>query len=389
MLELENFICCNKENWKSLLTKEPYNLIINEDDDYMLFKYNQIESDFNQPLVKECRGLILDKHTLKPVALSFEKFWNIQEPLHAEIDWKSSKVQEKVDGSKILVWYDRRNKKWRISTSGTLNAFEANVNGFGDTFGKLFCEALHNINLSLEMFYSHLKDAYCYTFELVSPKSRIVVPYNKTKIYFIGLRCVTDFKELDPNIDSEIINLGIPRPKEYKLDSADACLKATSKMGFDEEGFVVVDKNWNRIKIKSPAYVAAHYIKNNGVTTYSRILEMIELKQDEEFLKIYPEYTERFDKVRNNKEAFFSNLKDSIQDLNTFIKALGSIADRSILANYIMQNYKDTSAFMFKFLDTNLIEFFIETEWSKLSKNKKLKYLGFKEESDSDKFKEE
>ena len=52
-------------------------------------------------------------------------------------------------------------------------------------------------------------------------------------------------------------------------------------------------------------------------------------------------------------------------------------------------NNNDIGGFLFKFLDTDLIQLFIDTQWDKLTKNKKLKYLGFEEEKDADEFKEE
>ena len=67
-LEVIKFIN-NNSNWRELLTQKPYCLSISEDDNYMLLKYNQVDSDFNQEICKECRGLIIDKFTIKPVAL--------------------------------------------------------------------------------------------------------------------------------------------------------------------------------------------------------------------------------------------------------------------------------------------------------------------------------
>lgn len=134
MLEVEKFIQEHKEeNWLELLTQKPYCLKYNEDEDYLLLKYDMIESDFTQQIVKECRGLVIDKQTLTPKALSFFKFFNIQEPLHDEIDWRSARTQEKVDGAKILLWFNEYKNKWQISTSGMLDAFKANLNDIGET----------------------------------------------------------------------------------------------------------------------------------------------------------------------------------------------------------------------------------------------------------------
>lgn len=386
MLAIEKFIEEN-ENWKELIQQAPYFLKIDEDEDYALIKYDMINSDFTQEIVNECRGIIIDKHTNKAHSLSFKKFFNIQEELHADIDWRTAKVQEKVDGSKILVFWNEYKNKWQVSTSGTLDAYKAQVNDSGITFGQLFEEAVKNsVLLTINNLFNKLDKGHCYTFELVSPESRIVVPYRKTEIYLIGVRDIYTFEEERPTDDylSEFIKI----PKEYSLHTLEDCLKATEKMGFDEEGFVVVDDNWNRVKIKSPEYVLAHHARANGATSISRVLEMIENGYDKDFLKIYPEYTEKFDKVREAKEKFNQHLKDRLLNLKDELVGKYHL-ERKAIANYIQMNDKDISAFLFKLLDTDLIQLYIDTEWDKLPKNRKLKYLGFKEEKDADEFKEE
>lgn len=387
MLKVEEFINQHKyEDWASLLKQAPYFLKANEDADYILLKYDMVESDFTQDIVKECRGIIIDKHPLKAVALSFFKFFNIQEPLHDEIDWKSARVTEKIDGSKILCWFNKYKNKWQISTSGTLDAYTANVNDSGLTFGQLFEQAVKNSSLlELNTLFDKLDHNYCYTFELVSPESRIVVPYKKTELYFLSFRNKYTFEEFNPK--ENFLSNFIKTPKEYPLHSLEDCLKATEKMGFDEEGFVVVDDNWDRVKIKSLAYVQAHYTRMNEGTSYSRILDMIEFGSDGNFLKIYPEYQDKFDSVKNAKQEFEDKLSQAINA--TLINKDALNLNRKEIAEYINTEFKNLSAFLFKFIDTDLIKLFIETEWDKLPKNRKLKYLGFKEEKDAGEFKEE
>ena len=85
------------DNWKELLQEAPYFLDIKEEDGFTLLKYNQINSDFSQDIVKECRGIILDSNH-KIVCWPFSKFFNYGESNADEIDWSSARVQEKIDG---------------------------------------------------------------------------------------------------------------------------------------------------------------------------------------------------------------------------------------------------------------------------------------------------
>jgi hypothetical protein len=73
---------------------------------------------------------------------------------------------------------------------------------------------------------------------------------------------------------------GFKSPKSFSLRSVDECIKAAMELNRDsnddvkDEGFVVVDGNHNRIKIKSPAYIALHRAVTNKVFTAKRMAEM-------------------------------------------------------------------------------------------------------------------
>jgi RNA ligase len=109
----------------------------------ILFKYNQIDSPFGEQIVRECRGLILDSNdNWSIVSRPFDKFFNHGEGHAAEIDWKSAKVLEKVDGSLATIYpYDGQ---WHISTSGS-PAAAGNVKDYPFTFEELFWKTFDQI----------------------------------------------------------------------------------------------------------------------------------------------------------------------------------------------------------------------------------------------------
>lgn len=381
MLKTIDFIK-NNENWRELLKEKPYCLSINEDDNYALLKYSQIDSDFNEQICKECRGLIIDLHTLEPVALSFYKFFNVHEKFADMIYWKDCKVLEKVDGSKMLVWFNKYEDKWQISTSKVLNAYNVTVSDFGKTFGQLFDRALLNYNFpNSTTLYDNLDKQFCYTFELVSPESRVVVPYKKDDLYLIGVRNIITFEELNPTTIE--LSKYFKIPKQYNLPNLKSCLEATKYMGFDEEGFVVVDKHWHRIKIKSPAYISAHYLKNNGVNSRSRVLSIIEAGERDEFLSLFPEYTQIFNEVGNAFTEIKLKILNAIDNIDYLNREWSDNKDkRKLLAEYINENYPDISGILFSYLNVDLVGLFIHTKWKELSKDKKMKLLGFKMENE-------
>ena len=88
-------------DWEELLSRDPYNLKISRDDGYIMFKYDQIASDFSYEEVREARGIIFYEQTWDCVCHPFNKFGNYGESYCPNIDWNTASVQEKVDGSLI------------------------------------------------------------------------------------------------------------------------------------------------------------------------------------------------------------------------------------------------------------------------------------------------
>lgn len=97
---LVDFIRDNPSDWRAKLEAKPYCVTIKDNGIYTIFNYSQIDSDFYNPLVKACRGIILKNANTDPVVVCFPftKFGNYGEGYADKIDWSSAKVQEKVDG---------------------------------------------------------------------------------------------------------------------------------------------------------------------------------------------------------------------------------------------------------------------------------------------------
>ena len=312
-LKIIDFIKSFPETWKERLQNAPYSLTIKESGEYVLFTYSQIGSDFSIPLVQECRGLILNRHGWRPVCVPFFKFFNVQEQNAVDIDWGNARVLEKLDGSIIKLWFDNG---WRVSTNGTIDARDASLSAPVSTMGyykrienyhDLFMYALVDINV--EKMLSRLDTTMTYMFELVSPYNRVVVPYTETKLFHIGTRSNEDLLEWEYYIPE------IDKPEVYDISSLEECLDSAEKLPFSEEGYVVVDHNYNRVKIKSAEYVIAHHLRNNGAVTRRRIVDMILANGQDDFLSIYPEYQESFDEVETAIWGYIAKLMKESTDV--------------------------------------------------------------------------
>lgn len=308
MLKLVEFIKQN-ENWEELLSRKPYSLSIKQDENYIKFNYNQIESNFSNPIVQEARGIILRKDNLKPVAIPFFKFFNYGEGNAAKIDWNTARALEKIDGSIITVWYDVY--KWHISTNGTLNAFEAPLqfaSGYLRTFGDLFMDALHKsapkevINDICNNTTLILKPQNTYIFELTSLLNKVVVTYPENKIFHIGTRNNETLKEFE-------VDIGVTKPKLYKFSTFEEMLEVVRNFPKDQEGIVLVDAEYNRNKIKGIQYLLFHRMKGEGNFTKKRAIELALLNEQDEFLSAFSEFKPLFDEVNSDFMRFKNDFK--------------------------------------------------------------------------------
>ena len=103
-LELRDFILSH-DNWEQLLSEPPYSLKIHRSNGLILFKYNQLSSDFNLEIVREARGIIFKEDTWECVCHAFNKFGNYLESYVPDIDWNHCRASEKIDGSLIKLFY--------------------------------------------------------------------------------------------------------------------------------------------------------------------------------------------------------------------------------------------------------------------------------------------
>ena len=299
------YFCSVHDDWFERLTQEPYSLKIKEDGPYVMFSYDQIRSNFNIALVREARGIIFRKGEWEvPVCHAFDKFGNYGESYAPDIDWDTAFVTEKVDGSLIKVWWDN---SWHISTNGTIDAFKAEINNVKmPTFGDYFIEALGNYYNSFGEFVSGLETHRTYMFELVGPYNRVVVPYDEPDLYFLGARTNASGEEYCCSpIIAGALGLGkFKRPAVYSLTSLDDCIKAAELKTWDDEGFVVCDAQFNRVKIKSPAYVLAHFMRNNNVITRKHIIRVIIENEVAEFLCYAADYKDELIKTQKLMKAY-------------------------------------------------------------------------------------
>jgi hypothetical protein len=262
------------------------------------FRYDQFESyPFrHMEIVKECRGIILEEgaYNWNVVCLPFTRFFNLGEDCAAELDPKTLRVQEKVDGS-LLTCFNYEGE-WLVCTTNSPNA-AGSVMDLPITFADLFWRTFDNMGFHM----SQLKDHLVYMFELTTPLNMVVVSHTENKLTLLaqrGVHTLVEVTHLDPNLNPV---------KEYPLNSIQNVVDACEKLNpLEQEGYVIIDGNNNRVKVKSPKYVALHHL----VSEFSvrNCLRLIKLGEASELFAYYPHYKEKYETVNKKLDDFIRSL---------------------------------------------------------------------------------
>jgi len=323
--------------------------------------YDQLESKETDPLAQECRGLILSTinatnlilhATIKNdkvcyddiipgetvvLACPFFRFFNFGMASAANIDFMDSEtvIQTKYDGSLIIVYFDPFKNSWCIATRSSPDADILMDNGIY-TFRTLFEKAvLDKFECSFSDITGSFNKNKTYCFELMTPYNRIVVDYKNNDVILLGVRDNSSLQEEEPwrhlsnEDDFHIV------AKEYKFNKLEDIINYINSQDPSEmEGVVVRDKYFNRVKIKSAAYVLAHKMKDHISSSPRNCLEAILLETDDDMVALLP------NEVANNLLEMKEKVKKLIIDYDNYYQILLNCA------NAINKGDKKTFALM-------------------------------------------
>lgn len=279
----------------------------------LVLNYDQIESPKAHPIVIECRSLILDKE-FNVVSRSFDRFFNLGEQPQTQehIDWNSAVCYDKVDGSLIKIYHC--NGKWEIATRGTAFA-ESASNGFDITFRQLVLKALDLSEDDFQKAFSeNFDDCVTYIAEITSLENRVVRRYDGYKLHYLAARNNNTYEYEDWS--EECASVGMQRIGQYKFSTVEDCVAMAGQLKDLDEGYVLYQDGKPVCKIKSPAYVAVHHLRGEGLNP-KRISQLVLTGEEEEYLKYFPEdrdhiepYVDALAKVKTQMVQVYERHKD-------------------------------------------------------------------------------
>lgn len=285
----------------------------------ILLKYDQLVSPtlMALPEMQDCRGIILDKSDWSVMSLAFRKFFNSEEGNAHKIDWSTAHVLEKLDGSCIQVYWDKYKNSWFAGTTGTAEGEGEVNNKLGTTFNQLFWKTIAEKYPTFRIEW--LDKKCCYVFELTTPYNIVVKPHGESSVALLTARNLVTLKEATRE---ELLEAGrvlhLPVVKSFDLNAKDvgALLRTFDNMIWHDEGYVVVDANHNRVKIKNPKYVAVHHLK--GKSAEHNILTIVKSNEIEEFGATFPDRKEELYKLKESYDKLVGQLTDVWTELQAF-----------------------------------------------------------------------
>jgi hypothetical protein len=349
MLKVQEYLLTH--SFTELFNEHGVNVRPSTDFSKWSLNYDQLAAKAGDPLADECRGLVLrpasritDLATIVGsttiVARPMDRFYNAGDSNAAPIDWSTSRIQEKLDGTMTILYFDFVKNEWCV---GTRSVCEADV-VFGDcvsplkenTFRELFFYAADksksdyfpSVDHWLDYLHSDKLARNCtYIFELTSPINRVVVKYGDYRITLLAVRETATGHYMSPD---KLRKVGMPVVTEWPLKTlADIEAFLLDSDPAKVEGAVVIDANNNRLKVKSKQWVLASRAKDSVSVSKRNALQCIIDGTLDDVLPLLDDGLQEYLRKMQEKTAAYCKQIDS-----TFaaVRAASASSDRKAFA---------------------------------------------------------
>lgn len=274
------------------------------EDGRVILNYDQIKSPKTDPIVRECRGLVLDKNNdWNLVARSFERFFNLGEHLEEQNNfvWEDCIATDKADGSLAIVYF--WNGDWHFNTRGSFG--DGLVNDSPLTWHKLLDLAMP------DDWRKKLDPSLTYIGELCSPYNKVVTHYDKPDFYLLSaFQGADELSHEDARKHGTSLGLSVCR--DYRFDGADAVVEFVRMQSANDPTYEgVVLRSNGRIKVKSAKYVELHRLHNNGnIFSAKSLVPLVMDGEADEILVYYPELKPHIERVQEKLRAAFREIDD-------------------------------------------------------------------------------
>lgn len=257
--------------------------------------YDQLEA--KPPYDQYCRGTIVAwNEEIKKwefMTLGFLRFFNHGEPRAANIDWSTARAQEKYDGTMILSYWDYQIQKWCFATRSVPDADLPCADG--ETYAQKASKHINYYDANINQ---------TTIFELIGPNNPHIVSYQHNKLVLLTV--------IDLQTGNEIASYHVG----LRCDETDIAWMHTENIPASEhEGYVIVDANFNRVKVKNQAYLLAHKATSRLVTPLHYLEIVLAEKVDDVLPVLALEKQEILNQLVSNLQNFNITMNSALQKL--------------------------------------------------------------------------
>lgn len=330
--------------YSSNKTINVYNILNNQDDDYIIKKYtfNNVEYmiiKYNKEKLKKYESTDIEKFNIiskyrsvvvrdnKVVAYSPCKSMDYNIFKNINQDTSNCYVEDFIDGTMINVFFDTINETWEISTRSCVGGniiffndvknfqyFDNNNyhnNYYNATFRTMFFEACNMNNFNLNT----LDRRFCYTFVMQHPFNRIVTPSPIPLVYLVKVYEIkNDLNDLTKDVIINELNLQefISTPSYIFLNTNIKFVNKYTISSYQDienyyngenipyycVGCMIYNNDGTRTKIRNNNYEIVRKLRGNQPKLQYNYLCLKQENKVKEFLKYYPEHNVIFNKFK-------------------------------------------------------------------------------------------
>jgi hypothetical protein len=279
------------EETKKIL--ESKHLLVKEYDNLFIVKYDKTLCDMNDPDVKKCRGIILEKNTNKFVCVPPPKSEKVEFFNNVPID--KTIFEELIEGTMINIF--KYEGKVYMATRSCIDAL---CNFYSNkTFNALFSEV---IELSK---FDTMDENMKLTFILQHPENTIVTQYEKPDITLVYGVTIDGDNIINYNLNDLVIKLKekgleFKIPIQYVVNVHLDIYDTLNGMNHNEPGIILknLEFSYIRSKIWNQHYSYVRKLKGNSSNKKYMYLELRKNNAIKEYLKYFSDDNDLFEIYR-------------------------------------------------------------------------------------------
>ncbi len=243
-----------------------------------LYNYTKDTPKRNQ-IGQEANGLILDFEG-NVISQSFPRFFDIGEDGFTMIDWGCACAERLESGIFINVY--NFDTQWHMQTKKSVNASDK-IDVRSKTL--LTCKQWASSILTgkfhgekwEKVFQEQGDPEMCFTFELVVPGAKKATNYDGPDMILLSMFDKAENEEINYAIVNDFADsLGLTRPPSVMVRNLTDVERLLADLTDEEAGLVIIDTNYNRVRVKNMKHIVAANSLDYGVNIKPRhFIELI------------------------------------------------------------------------------------------------------------------